>query len=165
MKKQKSGTGKSCRDGVLLVELFQQFPDNDTVEKGLEFVRWGEEGPECSRCDSCERVSEVQRHRSMKWYCNACRIKFSVRTGMVFSHFKIPLQKWIIGMYLQSTNLKGVSSMKLHRDLDITHKSAWFMATACAGPWKVKQDYLASLLRWTTRTSASRRPISPHTRS
>ena len=31
-------------------------------------------------------------------------------------------------MYLYSTNLKGVSSMKLHRDLGISQKSAWHMA-------------------------------------
>ena len=41
---------------------------------------------------------------------------------------KIPLRKWAIAIYLSTTNLKGVSSMKLHRDLGITQKSAWFMS-------------------------------------
>ena len=41
---------------------------------------------------------------------------------------KLPLSKWAIALYLYSTNLKGVSSMKLHRDLGITQKSAWHMA-------------------------------------
>ena len=41
---------------------------------------------------------------------------------------KIGLQKWVIAIYLWSTSLKGVSSMKLHRDLKITQKSAYFMA-------------------------------------
>ncbi|MDE0534451.1 MAG: IS1595 family transposase [Albidovulum sp.] len=40
---------------------------------------------------------------------------------------KIPLQKWAIAIYQHLTSLKGVSSMKLHRDLGITQKSAWFM--------------------------------------
>ena len=35
---------------------------------------------------------------------------------------------WAFGYYLLSTSLKGVSSMKLHRDLGITQKTAWFMA-------------------------------------
>ena len=48
----------------------------------------------------------------------------------------IPLQKWIIGLYLMNTNLKGVSSMKLHRDLGITQKSAWFMADRIRKTWE-----------------------------
>jgi len=32
-----------------------------------------------------------------------------------------------VGIYLFSTNLKGVSSMKLHRELGIGQKAAWFM--------------------------------------
>ena len=39
----------------------------------------------------------------------------------------MPLQKWAIEIYLLVTSLKGVSSMKLHRDLDITQKTAWHM--------------------------------------
>ena len=37
-------------------------------------------------------------------------------------------QVWAVATYLVTTNLKGVSSMKLHRDLGITQKSAWFLA-------------------------------------
>ena len=37
-------------------------------------------------------------------------------------------QVWAIAIYLLTTNLKSVSSMKLHRDLDITQKSAWHLA-------------------------------------
>ena len=44
------------------------------------------------------------------------------------SRSKIPLRKWAIAIYLATTSIKGVSSMKLHRDLKITQKSAWFMA-------------------------------------
>ena len=40
----------------------------------------------------------------------------------------IGYQKWAIAIYLCLTNLKSVSSMKLHRDLKITQRSAWHMA-------------------------------------
>lgn len=40
----------------------------------------------------------------------------------------LPWSKWAIGFYLFMTNLKGVSSMKLHRDLGITHRSVRHMA-------------------------------------
>ena len=41
---------------------------------------------------------------------------------------RLPLSSWAIAFYLVSTNLKGVSSMKLHRDLNVTQKTAWFLA-------------------------------------
>lgn len=39
----------------------------------------------------------------------------------------LPLLKWVYAIYLDLTSLKGVSSMKLHRDLKITQKTAWHM--------------------------------------
>ena len=47
----------------------------------------------------------------------------------------LPLRKWVIGIYLMSTSLKGVSSMKLHRDLGITQKTAWMMAQKIREGW------------------------------
>ena len=44
--------------------------------------------------------------------------------GVFQTRYKI----WAIAIYLMTTSLKGVSSMKLHRDLEITQKSAWHLA-------------------------------------
>jgi len=41
-------------------------------------------------------------------------------------------------MYLMATSLKGVSSLKLHRDLGITQKSAWFMAQRIREAWNLE---------------------------
>ncbi len=38
-------------------------------------------------------------------------------------------------MYLLSTGIKGVSSMKLHRDLEITQKTAWFIGHRLRESW------------------------------
>lgn len=48
---------------------------------------------------------------------------------------KVGYQKWAIAIYLMTTNLKGVSSMKLHRDLGITQKSAWHMTHRIRKAW------------------------------
>ena len=55
---------------------------------------------------------------------------------------KIPLRKWVIGIYLMTTSLKGVSSMKLRRDLDLSQSSAWFMAQRIREGWRVDQHAL-----------------------
>ena len=57
-----------------------------------------------------------------------CRKRFSVRTGTVMQSSRLGYQIWVIAMYLVATNLKGVSSMKLHRDLGVTQKTAWYLA-------------------------------------
>lgn len=50
-----------------------------------------------------------------------------VRTGTTLQSSRLPLRKWAYAVYLYVTSLKGVSSMKLHRDLNVTQKTAWYM--------------------------------------
>ena len=64
----------------------------------------------------------------MPYHCPDCREYFSVKTGTVMQSSKLPLRKWALGIHLMSTSLKCVSSMKLHRDLGITQKTALMMA-------------------------------------
>ncbi len=59
---------------------------------------------------------------------SALPLDFSVKTGTVMQSSNLPLHKWALAMFLMTTNLKGVSSMKLSRDLGITQRSAWHLA-------------------------------------
>ena len=61
--------------------------------------------------------------------CNDCPEKtmFTVKVGSVMQGSKLSYRIWAIGIYLFMTNLKGISSMRLHRELGITQKAAWFM--------------------------------------
>ena len=65
----------------------------------------------------------------------------------------IPLRKWVFAIYLHLTSLKGVSSMKLHRDIGVSQPAAWFMLqrirkawesddSLFAGPIEVDETYL-----------------------
>ena len=49
---------------------------------------------------------------------------------------KLGFQVWLIAMYLVTTSLKGVSRMKLHRDLKVTQKTAWHLAHRLREMWK-----------------------------
>ncbi len=79
----------------------------------------------------------------MPYRCRDCRKHFSVKSHSVMQGSKLPLAKWAIAFYLYSTNLKGVSSMKLHRDLGITQKSAWHMAHRIREAWDMDADRFA----------------------
>ena len=121
----KKGPGKAHRTGISLIELFEMFPDELASEKWSEFLRWGDNRT-CPYCDSLSTKARENR-KPMPYFCLDCKKYFSVRTGTVMAKSRIPLQKWAIAIFLYVTNLKGVSSMKLHRVLKITQKSAWFM--------------------------------------
>ena len=60
---------------------------------------------------------------------------FSTKTGTLMQGSNLGFQTWAMAMYLFSTSLKGVSSMKLHRDLGITQKSAWHLAHRIRETW------------------------------
>ena len=49
---------------------------------------------------------------------------------------KLPLRKWAFAIYLHLTSLKGVSSMKLHRDIGVPQKTAWFMLQRIRKAWE-----------------------------
>ena len=120
--------GKSHREGISLIEMFEMFPDELAAAKWFESVRWPTEADRsCPHCGSA-RTRRKENRKPMPFRCLDCRAFFSVRHGSVMEHSRIPLRKWAIAIYLNATSLKGVSSMKLHRDLGITQKSAWFMA-------------------------------------
>lgn len=120
-----SAPGKHYRKGITLVELFNMFPDDETAEQWFIQVRWPD-GITCPSCDS-RNVFTKASHKTMPYRCNDCKKRFSVKTDSIMQSSKLGYQKWAIAMYLVTTNLKGVSSLKLHRDLGITQKAAWHM--------------------------------------
>lgn len=117
--------GKSYRNGIGIIELLELFPDEPTAQAWFESIRWPE-GRTCARCGG-ERTRAVPNAKPMPYWCTDCRAYFSVKVGTVMESSKISLRKWAIAFYQIQTNLKGVSSMKLHRDLGISQTSAWFL--------------------------------------
>ena len=39
----------------------------------------------------------------------------------------LPLKKWVSAVYLENSKMKGLSSVKLHRDMGVVQATAWFM--------------------------------------
>ena len=131
---RRQAPGRANREGLSVIELFQMFPDNASARKWLEEMRWANDERHCPVCGSLN-TKTVPNEKPMPYHCGDCRKYFSVKTGTVMQSSKIGLQKWVIAMYLLSTNLKGVSSMKLHRDLGVTQKTAWFLAQKIRQGW------------------------------
>ena len=117
--------GKAYRNGITMIELSEMFPDEKSAREWFEKERWGGQRC-CSHCGSI-RTSESAHHKKMPYRCKDCHGYFSVRTGTLMESSKVPLRKWVWAIYLHLTNLKGISSMKLHRDIGVSQPTAWFM--------------------------------------
>ena len=74
--------------------------------------------------------------KPMPYWCPECKSYFSPRTGTVLECSRLSYQKWAIAIFLFTTNIKGISSMKLHRDLGVTQKTAWFMLSRLREAWR-----------------------------
>ena len=119
---------KYNRKRLSLVEIFQMFPDEKTAENWFVEVRWPN-GVYCPYCGSIN-IQSGAKHKSMPYRCRdkTCGKRFSVKTKTAMESSKLGYQVWAIATYLLTTSLKRVSSMKLHRDLGVTQKTAWHLA-------------------------------------
>ena len=129
--------GKAHRNGITILQLAAMFPDEQAAIDWFESRLWPN-GRCCGHCGSV-RTREVPNRKPMPYWCTDCRSYFSVKTGTALERSKVPLRKWVFAVYICVTHLKSVSSMKLHRDLGVTQRTAWFMLHRLREAW-TQQD-------------------------
>ena len=125
--------GKWFRKGMTLIEIVKFCEDEEAVEKMFIEARWPN-GVACPKCGSLD-VQEKENKRPQPFRCRDCKKFFSVKTDTVMHGSNIALGKWALASYIMTTSLKGVSSMKLHRDLGITQKAAWHLTHRIRKAW------------------------------
>ena len=105
------------------------FHDDEAARIHLEAQRWPN-GAYCPHCGEAEAVTLLggKSTKPGTYICKSCRTKFTVTVGTVFERSHIGLAKWMLAFRLMASSKKGVSAHQLHRSLDVTYKSAWFMA-------------------------------------
>jgi transposase-like protein len=106
------------------------FHDEAAAFAHLEGVLWPE-GPTCPHCGNADakRIKRLEGKatRIGVHKCNECRKQFTVKVGTVFESAHIALHKMLQAVYLMSCSKKGVSAHQLHRILQVTYKTAWFL--------------------------------------
>jgi len=120
-------TSTKYTNTISTFELLDMFPTEDLARQYFEDKLWGNH-PKCSSCAN-QDPNKIYTHKSRigLYRCKACNTQFTVRNNTVMQSSKIPLRKWLYGMYLIVTSRKGISSYQLAKELGITQKSAWFM--------------------------------------
>ena len=135
--KKSKGPGKSNREGITIFEAVARFSDEENVEQMFIEARWTN-GVACPKCGSLD-VKVRPTRKPQPFRCSDCRVDFSVKTDTVMHSSPISLSKWAMAIYIMATSLKGVSSMKLHRDLGISQRAAWHMAHRIRKAWVTDQ--------------------------
>ena len=132
--KYNGGPGRAERTGLSWVEVMRRFPSDEAAEAWFAEQRW-DGSPVCPHCAS-GNVQTGAKHPTMPYRCRTCRKRFSVRIGTAMEDTKLGYQVWAVAIYILTTGIKGVSSMKLHRDLGVTQKTAWHLAHRIRQTWR-----------------------------
>ena len=144
--------GKAHRNSISVMRAAEMFATEEKAAEWFEGWLWPDGEIACMRCGSVNAY-RVKSGKPMPYRCRDCRKYFSLKTGTTMEDSKLPLRKWGWAIYLEMTSLKGVSSMKLHRDLGIRQATAWFMlhrireafadiAPVFTGPVEVDETYV-----------------------
>ena len=120
---------KSEKDIIGIIDILRW--SEDECREFLEVMRWGD-NPMCPKCGAREpyRITRKTRTKNrvqklMK--CRECKRQVSATVGTIFEDSRMPLSKWFAAIYLMCSSKKGISAHQLHRMLNITYRSAWFM--------------------------------------
>lgn len=105
------------------------FHDEEAARQHMEAIRWPN-GPFCPHCGEVRNITRLhgELHRAGLHQCNSCRGHFTVTNGSVMERSHVPLAKWVLAFHLMAASKKGMAAHQLHRMLDVTYKTAWFMA-------------------------------------
>jgi transposase-like protein len=114
---------ETTRDSISLQKLADRFPTEQACRDYLEAIRWNGHIT-CPHCSS-DRVHKFTDGKL--YFCSACRKQFTVKVGTIFEDSHTPLRKWFFAVFIIVAHRKGISSLQLSRDLQVTQKTAWYM--------------------------------------
>jgi transposase-like protein len=106
------------------------FHDEAKAFEYLESILWADGiiCPHCGVVDGRVYSLEGKSTRTGLKKCGECRKQFTVKVGTVFEHGRIPLHKFLQAVYLMTCSKKGISAKQLEPVLEVTYKTAWFLA-------------------------------------
>src|SRR5579872_2378869 len=109
-----------------LQEAVVYFSKPDNCIDYLAIRRWPDGRVICPTCGS-DKVKFNPARRI--WQCSAHHSKrqFSIKVGTIMEDSAIPLDKWLMAMWMVTNCKNGISSYEIAKDVKVTQKSAWFM--------------------------------------
>lgn len=112
-----------------LIQFIDKLRTEDECRIYLEKILWLE-SPVCPHCGVIDEKHYKLKHNGIftgMYKCRSCYSRFNVRTGTLFEGSHVPLRKWFLAIFLFLSHKKGISSVQIAKDIDVTQKTAWFM--------------------------------------
>ena len=111
-----------------LTEAIRYYSSEQVCIDAIAALRWADGKPVCPKC----HVAEGDRKHywlaaQRRWKCYSCRKQFSVKVGTIFEDSPLPLDVWMVAMWMICNCRNGVSSYEIARATGIAQKSAWFV--------------------------------------
>ena len=116
------------------MQLQDMFPDEPAAIQWFEALIWPN-GRACPRCGSVD-TQRAAKTSGLPYYCQGCQKAFSVRIGTVLERSHVSFRQWAFAIYLEMTSLKGISGMKLHREIGVAYKTACSTGSGKPGDWR-----------------------------
>jgi transposase-like protein len=116
---------KDVKEPKTLQEAIVTFADPDNALWYMVAKRW----PKGVVCPTCGREDVNFLAKQRRWQCKEkhSRRQFTAKVGTIFEDSPLPLEKWLPAVWMITNDKNGVSSWEIHRALDVTQKTAWFM--------------------------------------
>jgi transposase-like protein len=132
MKTNLSQSPEETPKDLTLDQIMERFNTDESARAYWESIHWPN-GAVCPHCKNKKAICKIQPNEKKKvraglHQCLKCRKKFTSTIGTIFEDSHIPLRKWIVAFYLNSSSKKGISSLQLQRILDLgSYRTALFM--------------------------------------
>ncbi len=109
-----------------LIEAVKFFSDVDRCNEYMVRIKWPDGKITCPKCGACgDRIGKIETRKMLR--CKDCRKQFSYKVDTIFEDSPLGLDKWFVAVWCIVNAKNGISSYELHRALEVTQKSAWFM--------------------------------------
>lgn len=111
-----------------LTEAIRYYSDQQTCIDAVALMRWVDGKPVCPKCGTVEgERKHYWLDTQKRWKCYSCRKQFSVKVGTIFEDSALPLDLWMVSLWMLCNCKNGVSSYEIARATGISQKSAWFV--------------------------------------
>jgi hypothetical protein len=140
---------KTTRVGKSLIAVQQELGTDEQALAFLEALRWPN-GVTCLNCGGPVSKFTTRASTRKKPYISkvtgqasehaipvrhlyqcldkVCWHQFSATTGTIFNETHLPLRKWMLAVAIMCNAKKGVRAKQLQRDVEVSYKTAWFLA-------------------------------------
>lgn len=110
------------QDSIDILEFQKKFPTDDECRDHLFRIRWPT-GLVCPVCGGKDFYKITKRN---VYECK-CGHQVSLTAGTIMHRSHTPLFKWFWAIYLTAHDKRGVSALRLQKELSVSYPTAWLM--------------------------------------